>query len=145
VSKDILIRALNQDCTGELRAIVQYMVDHMMGEGMANPAVVEVFKSHAMSEMKHYERLAERVISLGGVPATSVGPFEKGGTLKEMIEKALFDEREAIKQYREHIVLAARQDDPSTRLLLEQILLEEEDHAHELESIKVRSSKNAES
>jgi bacterioferritin len=135
VSKDILIKALNQDCTDELRSIIQYMVDHMMGEGMANSMVVEVFKSHAMSEMKHYERLAERVISLGGVPRTSVGPLEKGGTLQEMIEKALFDEREAIKQYREHIVLAAKHDDPSTRLLLEQILLEEEDHAHELEGI----------
>jgi bacterioferritin len=133
MSKDVLITALNQDCMDELQAIIQYMVDHMMGEGMTSPAAVEIFKSHAMSEMKHYERLAERVIYLGGVPATSVGPFKKGGTLKEMIEKALLDERKAIKQYRQHIVLAAKHDDPPTRLLLEQILLEEEDHAHELE------------
>jgi bacterioferritin len=135
MAKDILIKALNQDCTEELQAIIQYMVDHMMGEGMANPAVIEIFKSHAMSEMKHYERLAERVIYLGGVPATSVGPFKKGGTLKEMIENALNDEQKAIKQYREHIVLAEKHDDSATRLLLEQILLEEENHAHELESL----------
>jgi bacterioferritin len=135
MSKDVLIKALNQDCTHELQAIVQYMVDHMMGDGMAGSNVVETFKSHAMSEMKHYERLAERVIHLGGVPAASVGPFRKTGTPKEMIEKALGGERKAIKQYREHIALAAKHDDPATQLLLEEILSEEEKHAHRLESL----------
>jgi bacterioferritin len=135
VSKDILIKALNQDCMDELQAIIQYMMDHMMGEGTTSPAAVAVFKAHAMGEMKHYERLAERVISLGGVPATSVGSFKNGGTMKEQIEKALNEERKAVEQYREHIVLAKNQDDKATQLLLEQILLEEENHARELESL----------
>ncbi len=135
MAKDILIKALNQDCADELLAIIQYMVDHMMGEGMTSPAIVDIFKQNAMSEMKHYERLAERVIYLGGVPSTSVGQFKKGGTLKEMIQRALDDERKAIKQYREHITLAGEQGDPATRLILEQILLEEEEHEHELESL----------
>jgi bacterioferritin len=135
MSKDILIRALNQDCRDELQAIIQYMMDHMMGEGTTSPATAAVFKSHAMSEMKHYERLAERVIHLGGVPATSVGPFKNGGTMKEQIESALSEERKAAEQYREHIILAKNQDDEATRLLLEQILLEEENHARELEDL----------
>jgi bacterioferritin len=135
MSKDILIKALNQDCTDELQAIIQYMVNHMMGEGRVSPNVVEMFKSRAMNEMKHYERLAERVIHLGGVPATSVGPFEKAGTPMEMVEKALGGGRKAIEQYREHIELAARHDDPITRALLEEILLEEERNSCELESL----------
>jgi len=135
VSKDILIKALNQDCMDELQAIIQYMMDHMMGEGTTSPAAVAIFKSHAMSEMKHYERLAERIIHLGGVPATSVGPFKNSGTMKEQIEKALNEERRAVEQYKEHIVLAKNQDDQATRLLLEQILLDEEDHARELEGL----------
>ncbi len=135
MSKDILIKALNQDCMDELQAIIQYMMDHMMGEGTTSPAAVAIFKSHAMSEMKHYERLAERVIYLGGVPATSVGPFKNGGTLKEQIQKALNEERKAVEQYREHIVLARNHDDEATRFLLEQILHEEEKHARELEGL----------
>lgn len=119
----------------ELQAIIQYMMDHMMGEGTTSPAAVAIFKSHAMSEMKHYERLAERIIHLGGVPATSVGPFKNSGTMKEQIEKALNEERRAVEQYKEHIVLAKNQDDQATRLLLEQILLDEEDHARELEGL----------
>ena len=135
MAKDILIKALNQDCADELQAIIQYMMDHMMGEGIVSPPVVQLFKKHAMVEMKHYERLAERIIFLGGVPSTSVGQFKKGGSLKGMIERALTNERKAISQYRDHINLAEEQDDPAARLLLEQILLEEEDHAHELESL----------
>jgi bacterioferritin len=135
MAKEILIRALNQDCADELQAIIQYMMDHMMGEGFQSAPIVEIFKRHAMAEMKHYETLAERVIYLGGVPATSVAPFKKGGTLKEMIERALRDERKAIKQYREHIELAGKERDPATRHLLEEILLEEEEHAHELENL----------
>lgn len=119
----------------ELQAIIQYMMDHMMGEGTTSPAAVAIFKSHAMSEMKHYERLAERIIHVGGVPATSVGPFKNSGTMKEQIEKALNEERRAVEQYKEHIVLAKNQDDQATRLLLEQILLDEEDHARELEGL----------
>ena len=133
--KDILIKALNQDCMDELQAIIQYMMDHMIGAGTASPATVAMFKSHAMSEMKHYERLAERVIQLGGVPATSVEPFKNGGTMKEQIKKALKEEQKAVEQYKEHIILAKNQDDQTTRLLLEQILLEEENHARELEGL----------
>jgi bacterioferritin len=142
MSKDILIKALNQDCMDELQAIIQYMMNHMMGEGAANSATAAIFKSHAMTEMKHYERLAERVIRLGGVPATSVGSFKSSGTMKEQIEKALDGERKAAKQYREHILLAKNQDDEATRLLLEQILLEEENHARELEGL-IQGSSNA--
>ena len=139
MSKDILIRALNQDCRDELQAIIQYMMDHMMGEGTINPAATAIFKSHAMSEMKHYERLAERVIQLGGVPATSVEPFKNGGTMKEQIKKALKEEQKAVEQYQAHIILAKNQDDQATRLLLEQILLEEEKHARELEGLNEES------
>ncbi len=135
MGKDALIKALNLDCADELQAIIQYMVDHMMGEGTESLPIIELFKKHAMAEMKHYERLAERVIYLGGVPSTAVGQFKKGGTLKEMIERALSDERKAIKQYREHIELAGKEGDPATRHLLEEILLEEEEHAHELENL----------
>ncbi len=135
MAKETLIKALNQDCADELQAIIQYMMDHMMGEGIASPSVIEIFKKHAMAEMKHYERLAERVIYLGGVPSTSVGQFKKGGSLNEMIGRALSDERNAVKQYRDHIGLAGKEGDPATRHLLEEILLEEEEHAHELENL----------
>ncbi len=69
-----LLEALNNALTDELAAIIQYMYHHIMGRGMASPAILDMFKSNSVDEMKHAEAIAERIDLLGGVPTTAVGP-----------------------------------------------------------------------
>ncbi len=124
-----IIEALNKDREDELSAIVQYMKHHYEGEGMESPEILEIFKSTAKDEMKHAEMLGERINYLGGVPTKKVSPIIEGGDLKKMIQDDLTKENAAIKQYKEHIKLAIEEDDPTTRLMLEEILSDEEGHA----------------
>lgn len=131
----IIIDALNRDREEELSAIMQYMKHHYEGEGMESPAILEIFKSTAMSEMKHAEKLGERIVYLGGIPTKNLEPIAEGGNLKEMIEDDLDKENHAIKLYKEHIKLAIEENDPATRLMLEEILSDEEDHADTWETI----------
>ena len=124
-----LIDALNTDRADELSAIVQYMKHHYEAEGLESPEIIDLAKDLAKDEMKHAERLAERINYLGGIPTKEVSSILEGGDLKKMIDDDLTKENHAIKQYKEHIKLAAEEEDFTTRLMLEEILSDEENHA----------------
>ncbi len=130
-----IIDALNEDRAYELAAIMQYMGHHYEAEGMESPAIVDIFKSTALVEMKHAERLAERIVALGGVPTNMPKKIKRGGSLKEMIADDIEGEELAIRLYKEHIRLCAEEGDPTTRLLLEEILSDEEEHLHQWKGI----------
>ena len=124
-----VISILNEGVSNELGAIIQYLWHHYMAEGMASPAIIELFEKLSRDEMKHLEGFAERVVALGGEPTTQVAPVKKGGDLKKMIRDDLEGERNAIQVYKGHIRLAAELGDTTTRRMLEEVVGTEEDHA----------------
>jgi len=130
-----LLASLNEALSDELASIIQYMYHHVMGKGLASPAILDMFKSHAMDEMGHAYALAERVDLLGGVPTTSIGPIKAGGDLTKMVQDDLEGEYRAIEMYSRYVKLAEKEDDPVTRRLLEDILGTEEVHANEWETV----------
>ncbi|HXG35639.1 MAG TPA: ferritin-like domain-containing protein, partial [Dehalococcoidia bacterium] len=113
----------------------QYMLHHVMGRGLASPAVLEMFKSHAMDEMKHAYAIIERVDVLGGTPTSKVGPVQVGGDLRKMIADDLEGERRAVDMYRGYVKLAVQEDDPVTRRLFEDLLATEEGHTNDWETV----------
>ncbi len=123
-----LLDIINKSIAGELQALVQYMWQHVMAVGLASPAVRDMFEDIAIEEMKHAERLAERLDLLGGVPTTSPDPIAVGGDLKQMVQNNIEAEDGAIALYREAIRLATELNDPVTRLMYEEILADEEEH-----------------
>ena len=123
-----IIAALNQDVSLELGAVIQYLWHHYMAEGMESPAIIELQEKVSRDEMKHLEAFAERVIALGGEPPTEIAPVKKGGDLKKMMRDDLAGERNAIQVYKGHIKLAAELGDTTTRLMLEEIVSQEEGH-----------------
>lgn len=130
-----IIDALNTALGMELGAIVQYMWHHVMAEGMESPEIAEMFRETSMDEMKHAEKLAERIDYYGGVPTTKPAEIKVGGGLRKMIEDDLAGELTAIKTYKEFIKLAVEEGDPVTRLMLEEILTDEEDHEYDWRTV----------
>jgi len=134
-AKKKIIDALNIDRSFELAAIIQYMGHHYEAEGLESPAVIDIFKATAMDEMKHAELLAERIVYLGGVPVQKPNTVKRGGALKSMVKDDLAAEDGAIERYKKHIKLCADLGDSTTRLMLEQILSQEEGHADTWETV----------
>jgi bacterioferritin len=124
-----IIAAMNVDLGLEMGAIIQYMHHHFVAEGMESPAIIDLFESIAKDEMKHMQKFGERVNYLGGDPTIKVAPVKTGGDLKKMIQDDLDGENFAIKTYKEHINLCAKMGDTTTRLMLEEIVSDEEGHA----------------
>lgn len=135
MSKKDIVDALNDARSDELAAIMQYMTHHYVAQGMESPEIIEMFKETAKDEMKHAERLAERIDYLGGDPTTQPSKIKKGGNLKKMVADDLASENDAIKKYKRYVKLAADEGDSTTRLMLEEILTDEEGHAYDWETV----------
>jgi bacterioferritin len=129
MSKELL-ELLNEAIAREIGVSVQYMWQHVMAMGMKSPEVKDLFEDIAIVEMKHAEKIAERLFYLGGTPTTKPTPIKVGGTLEEMVEYDLQAEDEAIEMYMKIIELAGSANDSTTRLMFEEILTEEEEHKH---------------
>jgi bacterioferritin len=128
VASQKLLEILNKGIARELQVSIQYMWQHIQVTGLNGAIVEPVFRQIAIAEMKHAERLAERLDYLDGVPTIKPDPIFVGGDLLEMLKQDEQNEEEAIVLYKQAIQVAAGEGDFTTRRLLEEILAEEEQH-----------------
>ena len=127
VSKALLDK-LNEAIARELQVAIQYMWQHVQWGGVKGFAVHDELKSIGIAEMKHAEAIAERLFYLGGIPTTKPSPIFVGNTLKEMIQRDIQDEANAINLYKQITEAAFKEGDVTTSFLFKQILQQEEDH-----------------
>lgn len=129
-----LIAALNDRLAEELGAINQYFVHGEMCEDWGYDTLHSAIKQRSIQEMKHAEKLIERILFLEGQPMVSkLGPITIGKKVEEMHQKDWDSEDDAIKKYNETIRLAAEVGDNGTKTMLEEILRDEESHIDWLE------------
>ena len=136
-----IIEALNKVLELEIGAILQYLHHHWTGEGLESASILPLFQKTGMDEMKHAGRVAERINFLEGDPSTRPAPVKKGGDLKKMMQDDLAAEYEAIGFYKQVIKLCADLGDSTTRLMMEEIVTQEEGHADLWETILQKSGK----
>jgi bacterioferritin len=123
-----LLDLLNRAIAREIQVSIQYMWQHVQWGGVKGFAVHDELKSIAVAEMKHAEKIGERLYYLGGIPTTKPDPIFVGTTLKEMLEQDVKDEEVAIKLYKQTIDKARAENDETTHHLFRDILEEEEEH-----------------
>jgi bacterioferritin len=134
-----LIKLLNDALATELVCVLRYRRHHFMARGLIAKSIADEFLVHSNEEQGHADLLAGRIVQLGGEPdfapdglsARSHAEYVAGDTLMEMIREDLVAERIAIDSYRELIQYLGDRD-PTTRHMLVDILMVEEEHADEL-------------
>jgi len=119
---------LNRAIAGELQAIIQYMWQHIQWKGVEHYAVSEGFKKVAMDEMKHAEKIAERLWYLGEKPTIQPDPIHVGETLEEMLKNDAKAEVDTIAMYKEIMQIAEKEGDVATKEIFEEIEEDEEEH-----------------
>ena len=122
---------LNKAIAREIGVSVQYMWQHVQVMGVKGIAIQEQFKKTAVAEMKHAEKIAERLWYLEGTPTTKPTPITVGGSLKEFLELDAKAEVEAIELYKKIIARAQKEGDVTTAFIFKEILEDEEEH-HDL-------------
>jgi bacterioferritin len=134
-----VLRLLNEALATELVCTLRYKRHYFTAKGADAQAVAAEFLEHAREEEEHADRIAERIVQLGGEPdfsphglaERSHAEYVAGSTLREMIREDLVAERIAIESYREMVRYLADRD-PTTRRMMEDILATEEEHADDL-------------
>lgn len=137
--RDDIVRLLNDALATELVCVLRYRRHHFTANGVDSPKIAEEFMVHANEELQHADRLAERIVQLGGKPDfnpkglsdRSHADYDESVDLNAMIRSNLVSERVAVESYRQMIELIGDKDS-TTRRLLEDILADEEEHADEL-------------
>ena len=107
------------------------MWQHVQVVGVKGVAVQDKFKQTAIAEMKHAEKIAERLWYLEGTPTTKPSPIIVGTSLKEFLDFDIKAEVEAIEMYRKIIEMAQKEGDVTTAFIFKEILEDEEEH-HDL-------------
>jgi len=130
-ASDQLRDLLNQAIAREIQVSIQYMWQHVQVMGVKGVAIQDKFKTTAIAEMKHAEKIAERLWYLKGTPTTKPSPIMVGNTLKEFLELDTKAEEEAITMYRKIIEIAGKEGDGTTAFIFKEILEDEEEH-HDL-------------
>jgi bacterioferritin len=130
-----IIEQLNARLSEELAAISQYFVHAELCDNWRYSKLHEVIRQRSIAEMRHAEKLIERIIFLEGRPMVSnLGKMMIGDQVPKMHEYDHGGEEVAIKGYNETIRLAAELGDHNTKVLLESILKDEEDHIDWIEA-----------
>jgi bacterioferritin len=122
---------LNDAIAREIQVVVQYMWQHVQAPGVKGVAVQDEFKRVAIEEMRHAEKIAERLWYLGDTPTTKPTPIVVGHSLREFLEVDTRAEVEAVEMYRKIIQLASKEGDFTTAFIFKEILEDEEAH-HDL-------------
>src|SRR5438270_3138671 len=136
------VEILNEALATEIVCVLRYMHHYFMATGVHAMAVRDEFKEHADSEREHADLIADRIQQLGGKPdfnpksllERSASQYVEGSNLSEMIKEDLIAERVVIEVYTEMIRYFG-DNDPTTRILIERILRDEEEHASDLSDL----------
>jgi len=132
-----VIDLLNEARSRELGAISQYMIQHYELEDQDFGKLASKLKEIAIAEMKHAEKLADRILFIHGEPtAKPDAPPKKGQQIPEMLSTNIGLETSAIKMYNEAALVCAAEKDQISKDLFEKLLGEEEDHLNDFENIK---------
>jgi bacterioferritin len=136
MDKDKIIALLNQDLEGEHAAIIQYLVHaYAMGEGEMACEIEAI----AREEMRHFDWLAETIVSLGGTPSIKRGDMRTGGeTVPDWMKNDVLQEKDAIYLYEEHIRAIG---DSKIKRLLQRILSDEKSHRGDFEHFVNKAQK----
>jgi bacterioferritin len=147
--RENVIRILNEVLATELVCVLRYKRHYYMATGIHAQAVKQEFLEHAEEEQEHADIVAERITQLGGEPnfspeglaTRSHSEYVEGKSLLDMVREDLVAERIAVESYSE-IIRYLGDDDPTTRLAIEQILSKEEEHADDMKNLLETLSKD---
>ena len=133
------IEILQSVLATEIVCVLRYTMHAITATGISSEAIKAEFAEHAKEEQEHMMSVAERIDQLGGKPnfnpeglaSRSASEYVEGKNLIDMIKENLIAERIAVDHYRE-LIRYFGDNDPTTKIMLEGILMVEEEHASDM-------------
>jgi bacterioferritin len=132
LSREEMIRLLNEDLAGEYQAIIAYTVYSQVLKGAAYTDIARELEKHAGEELAHAIKIAKQIDYLGGMPGVMPKPVKTSDDPVEMLRADLKNERETVGRYRERIRQAEAMGEFALSETLRAIIVQEQDHEIDL-------------
>jgi bacterioferritin len=130
-----IIELLNEQLTAELTAINQYFLHAKMQQNWGYTKLAEHTRAESIDEMRHAERLTDRILFLEGLPNYQrLGTLHIGQTVEEQLRADLEVELSVVERLRPGIKLMREKGDVTSARIFEEILEDEEHHIDYLET-----------
>lgn len=151
LDKEKVCAILNEALATEIVCVLRYKFHYFMASGLHKEGVSAEFLEHANEEQGHADQIAERIKQLGGKPEMNPAvvaqrahsEYVEGESLVDMIKENLVAERIAIQTYREMVKFFGDKD-PTSRVMMEGILANEEEHADDMADLLYAVNPNTE-
>lgn len=122
-------KLLNKAVADELSAVHQYMYFHFHCDDQGYDLLADLFKKTAIEEMLHIERLAERILFIGGeVELAASYEVDKIHDVRAMLEKSKKLEESSVMDYNKFANECSANADSASKKLFEDLVLDEERH-----------------
>lgn len=143
LDKKELLATLNEALAEEWLAYYQYWVAAKIATGIMRKEISGEFAEHAKEELEHAEKLADRIVQLGGTPLANPSMWSKEAKCKyaepkdddvmALLKQNITAERCAIQRYKDICDMCAHGKDSVTFHLAYHIMADELEHEHDLE------------
>jgi bacterioferritin len=128
-----VINKLNEIVRWEWTGVVQYTQHSFLVQDLWREVYTPLFRKGADESLHHARMIGDKIVALGGTPTVERGEVRQSTDLREMLRYDLEIERGAVRLYGEALALC--QDDHPLRVMLENIILEEQQGAEHLEKL----------
>jgi bacterioferritin len=135
VTREQLIIELNKDLEWEYAACIQYVQHAAVITGPQFESIQKELVIHSQEELQHAIMVSEQIDFLGGIPTVDVGTIETSPESRVMLEQDLKGEDTAIERYKERIYQAEQLREYGLRRVIEDILVQEEEHKRDLMAV----------
>lgn len=128
-----VIAGLNRVLAIEYAAMIQYLQDSVLIQGLERAYLADFFRDRAKDEMGHAERLGDKIVALGGVPTIEPALITQSLQVAEMLGQGLAAERDALSALKS--LLSEVQDDVPLRVMIEQLCHDTQGHIESFEKL----------
>ncbi len=128
ITRDELVKLLNEDLSREYQAIISYVVYSQVLKGAEFMNIAGELEKHAGEELSHALIVSNQIDYLGGMPVVQAKPVRTSEKAREMLRFDLENETETIRNYRERIHQCEELGEYAIAEHIREILMDEQDH-----------------
>ena len=132
ITKEEFVSQLNKDLEWEFAAAVQYVQHASVITGPEYDSIAKELVVHSNEEMMHAQKLSDIISDMGGVPTIVVEERKISSDSKILLEQDLEGEELAISRYKTRVAQAEELGEYGVRRILEDILMDEEEHRRDV-------------
>lgn len=132
VTREVLLKGLQEDLSREYQAIIAYVVYSQALKGAEYMAIAKELEVHAGEELQHAITVAKLIDYLGGMPNATALPVKLSEDAREMLRADLQNENDTVRAYRERVRQCDALGEYAMSEQIREILIQEQEHQIDL-------------